>query len=80
MSSTCITLVYFDKLSLILNNQQPPFSPLMNRVCSVSHGLSRSRNASRPAAPTGFWLIGFLSKVRTTNTALKIGGEGKLQE
>ena len=42
----------------------------------MSRGSSQSRNASRTAAPTEFWLIGYLSKLRTTNTALKIG-EGK---
>ena len=60
MSSTCITVVHFDKLSLTLNNKQPPFSPLLYRVHSVAHGSSQSRNALRTAAPTEFWLIGFL--------------------
>lgn len=46
----------------------------------MSPGSSQSRNTSTTAAATEFWLIGFLSKLRTTNTALKIGGEGKLQE
>lgn len=80
MSSTCITVVHFDKLSLTLNNKQPPFSPLLYRVHSVAHGSSQSRNALRTAAPTEFWLIGFLSKLRTTNTTMKMGGKGKLQE
>ena len=80
MSSTCIRVVQFDKLSLTLNNKQPPFSPLLYRVCSVSHESSQSRNALRTAAPTEFWLIGLLSKLRTTNTAMKMGGKGKLQE
>lgn len=80
MSSTCITVVHFDKLSLTLNNKQPPCSPLSYRVRSVSHGLSQSGNAWKTAAPTEFWLIGFLSKLRTTNTAMKMGGKGKLQE
>lgn len=43
----------------------------------MSHGSSQSRNTLRTAAATEFWLIGFLSKLRTTNTALKIGRRGK---